>query len=1362
MFGNVGGMVASVLVAACSLCANAGELYVSIDDPAAADDAAEGRGSKALPYWSIQAAVNAASPGDTVWVEPGVYTNGAYRDIAADTKPSACRHKNRVVIDKELTLASTKGRDRTIILGKRLMGNEYGYVGNGTVRCICVEESASNVIIQGFTLKEGAVDNSYPEISTGGGLFARNNATLVDSAIIGCAGYGHGAAVDGATCVRCYIATEDQKDIRIAGSYGALVYGAKLWNCFVLYQHASLGDGHYMLINSDAVNCTFLASKGHLTYKDSRLYNCLSQNCQYENYTEEMLGTVVTENCTLSSAIKSGGGVRMDFLHCANPVLGDYRLMTHSAAVGAGDAKWLVGEAAVVSLPASVEKKDMGGNDVSSLSGTVNAGCTQTVADPAYGGFRVSSSRDLVLNGVKVPGYCYLFATNWPAMWKFDSSVASNILAFAFSNMPDTSVVVQELYPAKGSDFYRMPPKTQKRLLAVSFLMADEHLWIDPESGDDENGDGTAGSPYRTLAHASSVSRCSVTDGKKTIFELRPGVYKEGTGRYSSDPAGVTARFCINPNPNSYFLIRPTDGPGTVTIVGSTNGTDEVRCVRTQSARGCVQGVTLADGFTSSAGYSAYYGGYYAVMINCVVTNCVSSGSLAYCQATASRFVDNTADSYVIYPNKKPPMYCEFLRNRLASGGVVSGANNPRIHNCAFYGNVIDSLPADRSFSGGANNYLNNCVADGNGYFYRRYSADRGPNIVWNVAANSALDPCDISTDPMFADPENGDLRISALSPAVGAGDLVTYHAFMADYEDYASIDIDGRPIEFPEDGKSMLGPRQSAVSCAFVDAPEFGGLALSGVEPGVNAVEDGESLTFSVSPAPVGCPRNCIGVVVTDAAGGVTTNFFADVPGGVWTHTVDSFATSVRVKAYYSPHWYVDAEDGDDANDGFTPATAKKTLAGATTNSVVRSGDIVHAAPGRYDEGTVRESASAVVLNRVVIPSGVTLVADEGRDVTFIVGANAPSPDANGLGTDAVRCVLMRQGARLEGFTVTGGRTHGTEASGTGHDGVAGGVYVGDSSRNMTTTFVVGCDLTNCNAAVAAASRMGVYQRCRFLDNGLSGLFQTDRGTYVSCLFRSVRVCATFGYYCRVYNSLVRGYWDAGTTRGNDYGEYYNTTFIGRHSRYNTFHGCVFATNAHYVASSDSAQNAAASFPDCTFTTVSALELTDDLEPTGVPGVQTDIALPEYSAPAAVSCGKDLLGSPRVMNGAADASPYEWDIRLEAVAVLGRSVSSVDMVSENVLLRDGVLTLSGDGALLEATTKTRGSDFDATLQVAVADGTFTAYVDGVPVASLSQSGELFLGGLRANSRIAFGFEGTGYASFGRLVGKCGVMLIVK
>ena len=89
-------------------------------------------------------------------------------------------------------------------------------------------------------------------------------------------------------------------------------------------------------------------------------------------------------------------------------------------------------------------------------------------------------------------------------------------------------------------------------------------------------------------------------------------------------------------------------------------------------------------------------------------------------------------------------------------------------------------------------------------------------------------------------------------------------------------------------------------------------------------------------------------------------------------------------------------------------------------------SGDTVHAAAGRYDESSVVVASSTRA--RVSVKGGVTLVADEGAEKPFIVGAPADvtiDPYGYGMGTNAIRCAYVAKNGYLTGFTLTGRRTH-------------------------------------------------------------------------------------------------------------------------------------------------------------------------------------------------------------------------------------------------------------------------------------------------------------------------------------------------
>lgn len=85
-------------------------------------DAAEGT-NWATAKLTIQAGVDAATDGDTVWVSNGVYAAGGGRAVVGS-------RENRVAIDRAITVQSVNGPGETIIVGD---GMRCVYVTNGAV-----------------------------------------------------------------------------------------------------------------------------------------------------------------------------------------------------------------------------------------------------------------------------------------------------------------------------------------------------------------------------------------------------------------------------------------------------------------------------------------------------------------------------------------------------------------------------------------------------------------------------------------------------------------------------------------------------------------------------------------------------------------------------------------------------------------------------------------------------------------------------------------------------------------------------------------------------------------------------------------------------------------------------------------------------------------------------------------------------------------------------------------------------------------------------------------------------------------------------------------------------------------------------
>lgn len=142
--------------------------------------------------------------------------------------------------------------------------------------------------------------------------------------------------------------------------------------------------------------------------------------------------------------------------------------------------------------------------------------------------------------------------------------------------------------------------------------------------------------------------------------------------------------------------------------------------------------------------------------------------------------------------------------------------------------------------------------------------------------------------------------------------------------------------------------------------------------------------------------------------------------------------ANATLVDAFDGPTYYVDSRV--QASGSGSQSSPFKTLPEAL-NATLADGCRIILAEGVYDAGVMEcalgghtTSARGVVLHK-------TYIKGAGRDKTFVVGAKATVPDADGNGADAVRCLLFgsaAEGSLVEGLTLTGGRTESADVTKT------------------------------------------------------------------------------------------------------------------------------------------------------------------------------------------------------------------------------------------------------------------------------------------------------------------------------------------
>lgn len=225
---------------------------------------------------------------------------------------------------------------------------------------------------------------------------------------------------------------------------------------------------------------------------------------------------------------------------------------------------------------------------------------------------------------------------------------------------------------------------------------------------------------------------------------------------------------------------------------------------------------------------------------------------------------------------------------------------------------------------------------------------------------------------------------------------------------------------------------------------------------------------------------------------------------------------------------WYADASRPDDAGDGTSEETAKKTIQ-AAVSAAESSGDatlVVKVAPGTYDSGEFTDSNGAK--NRVVITKKLTLESTGSRDDTFIVGAK--DAGSYGLGSGSVRGICAdgadAAGSIIRGFTFrdcSAGKTKGkTELS--GHGGavcfnqdtcdvyvkdcaaIDCAAYYGGGFRGVIVlrSMVKGCHNDNMESNGGAALNACKAYNCIFVGNGASDSYNeyilSGVGPYVNC----------------------------------------------------------------------------------------------------------------------------------------------------------------------------------------------------------------------------------------------------------------------
>lgn len=1331
-------------------------------------------------YRTIQDAVDAAEAGATIFVRPGIYDEGGktFSHTYASDDSGVLKGKtfdltNRVYITKSLTLQATSSNPAdTHIVGARDLnpiGNTLG-IGPAAVRCIYAAD-VNNVVIKGFTIRDGASQAVTKEGDCAAGYpgsvvgYGNSRCYLVDCVVSNCVGT-RASSARSCTAVRTLFSS----NVAMAGNdFGR---GNNYFHCVFR------GCASYCQ-NCKVVNCTFVDNLGQ-AFSDggaSPLYNSIiSSHFGITATRDTAKNNVVTADFRELSGGSFANNVKIDRPIFA-PLVGDYRPLAGSGAEMLGNVSWLKAEAEAQNVPESVEVyKSMDGVTIDpDSSELIAAGAFQTSATAATGAITYANA-GMVTEGC---------ATSCSNLWAY-SETSPRILVSQLDTR-DRSLFSIERSESCGNVFF---PDDETRVsqpfppvgvvVTNSATFADVIYYVAPDGVDDaeEAGRGlSATRPFKTLQYV--VDRLTAGSAVRCIVHAASGLYEQGE---SSELFGHRARVAIDRKRirilgagerQSTIIGCEDTNPSTRAVDGSGRGANAMRCVAVNG--GCVQisGFTIKDGFSGcdladpTSDGAAYSGGLVRVNPDgntAWFEGCCFEGGRAYrgthavggtynrCRFTAASVMNGgLLRQALLY-------FCQIDNiTMFATGGVICDSG------CSMYGTTIVSAASDAASAPTAATsglkIINSILVGRKGYPKGDVTHEIQGTVLSGYTAYPVVVPgeCEyVIADPIFVDVATDDYRVGDISAAVTASVLT------ADWWKLPVRDYDGRLMTF-RTGKPVAGAFQYPVQTVVV-APtaSYPGAAVSNV--GTNFVEAGESLTIEATAA---MGRPIIGFVVNGET--------IVAPSGkyVVTAPIDGTLAPVSLSVKYQTDWFVNADKLENPGDGLTAETAKGTLAAVMLELPVAAGDTVHVARGVYRDGTMSamftNTAPSTILSRVVVPAGVTLLGDEGAEVTVIEGSSPLGSGAR-YSENAIRCVSLCKSAVLKGVTLLGGQTAETNKDGVSvssgqDDGCGGGVLI----QGGATTYVYDCVITNCCA-------------CR--GGGVSGT-SDGLATYVNCRFvgNAAGATSTAAYYGRAYGC----FFDSNGTDKQVFrycGGLVNCTLTEKNGIFADFQTGRIDNSIVLVrvSTASAVKISCSNTVYATFTMGTSATLADEggctsgiakssdagLDATGRP-VKGGIAVDKGDfalIPASLTLCSDAAGGQRVYNGTVDIGCFERDWRDDYANDLGGAGVVVNAADPSVVEKNGRVFVK-DGCLdITLVSGAAGRKTRYTVPVTLTgSGTLTALLNDEELIP-GDKGYVFRNALAENHLLFSHISGTsddGGAIFGVIDALCpGIVLIVR
>ncbi|MCK6500808.1 MAG: hypothetical protein L6Q38_15135, partial [Nitrospira sp.] len=251
---------------------------------------------------TIQSAVDAAVPGDTVLVTNGIYS-------ASDGPSEVSTPAGVIEVGKAIIVRSVNGPEVTIIRGVRAAAG-----GNGAeaVRGVYLGDGA---VLSGFTITGGATREDGPTRNVGGGVLCASNLGTLTNCVLKENTASRGGGCYRGTLLRCTLSGNHAES-------GGGAEGAELHDCTVIDNTATWSGGGAS--SSTLVNCRLSANQAA---EGGGTSNCKLQGCvlTFNRALGRGGGCDQSElnQCTVlgNSAATQGGGIGQGWNHLRNCIV---------------------------------------------------------------------------------------------------------------------------------------------------------------------------------------------------------------------------------------------------------------------------------------------------------------------------------------------------------------------------------------------------------------------------------------------------------------------------------------------------------------------------------------------------------------------------------------------------------------------------------------------------------------------------------------------------------------------------------------------------------------------------------------------------------------------------------------------------------------------------------------------------------------------------------------------------------------------------------------------------------------------------------------------------------------------------------